>query len=108
MKRIEPAPQEETCVVELRFEPAPKFVTVHPRQRRYPKHMRQSKSHQGFAERLVNNRERGTVSQVFVEPRGVRQRAKDPDRPQSQISHVFNMNQTSYTHKSTKTSPAFD
>jgi hypothetical protein len=45
---------------------------------------------------------------VFVEPRGVRQRAKDPDRPQSQISHVFNMNQTSYTHKSTKTSPAFD
>jgi hypothetical protein len=98
MKRIEPTLKKETCVVDWWFEPAPRFVVARNgfldplsshvrdaweeiRQRRQSKHMQQSKPFQRGVERPLDHRERSTVSQVFVEPRGVGQRTKDSDNP---------------------------
>ena len=79
MKRIEPTHKEETCIVDRWFEPVPKFVIA--RQRRQSKHMGRPNPFKRVVERSINDRERGAVSQVSVEPRGVRQHAKYSDNP---------------------------
>ena len=84
MKSTERTIKEETRIVDWYSRSSHvRDVWEKVRQRRQSKHMGRPKPFKRVVER-----ERGAVSQVSVEPRGVRQRAKDSDNPYRQISHV--------------------
>ena len=82
MKGIERTVKEETSIVD--WYPRSSHVRdvwEKVRQRRQSQHMGRPKPFKRVVERPIDDRERGAVSQVSVELRGVRQRAKDSDNP---------------------------
>jgi hypothetical protein len=93
MKSTERTIKEETCIVD--------WYSRKVRQRRQSKHMGRPKPFKRVVER-----ERGAVSQVSVEPRGVRQRAKDSDNPYRQISHVNQYESTDSQAQVNRRSPS--